>query len=241
MTSNLQKHRALKFALILVISAPCVSIAQTAGEPNPEQFGNDPWVAEVPCRGTEKEQHGFIANREFRLCFSFTENLLQPTPAGTANSSDLHITIYTKKEAQSIMRIGLVRGSPEEHPGLIVETPILCGRETGRFSSSTEFKVPIQVNNDARSGRYPIFVTLISGIQKGEYPVEFKLPILATARSSVSVEKKRNTVVDCWAGKQCSPLELEVKNSVPYKLTISNISISSEDLLEGQAHRRLFP
>lgn len=235
MTSTFHLHRVMKFAIVWLLSAISMVTGQTPREQHPETWPDESWLAEVPCReSSERQGPGFIGDREFRLCFKVTENLLQPALSGATNASDLYITSYTKKGTNNLTRIELVRGSPEEHPGLVIGAPTLYRRATGTLASLTEFKVPIQVNNEARSGRYPIGVTIVSGTDKGEDPVQFNLPILAPASSSVSVDKKHNASIDCWAGSECSALQLEVRNRFPYKLTISNISISSEDLLEDK-------
>jgi len=230
-----RKYVLLVLVVALLVSGYRVGFGQT-GEVHPEEFNDDPWVSEVPCRGDSKrEGRGFIRDREFRLCFKFEENMLQPTAGGGTNYSDLLILSYTSKGQPNLSEITIDRILPEEHPGLIFGEIIPLGPERSSATSSLRvFKVPIQVNDQARSGYYPIAVKITSGAETAERKVDFRLPILAPNSTSISIDNKQRALIDCWAGRDCSPLELEVRNKLPYDIKISNISVSSEDLLENK-------
>jgi len=236
MSFTIHKHHALTLAIILLLLGSPVSFAQHAEEQHPDQF-RDPWVADVYCRGDgEREAIGFIGDREFRLCFKFDEKLLQPTSAGTPSYCDLYITSYTKRGQPNLTEIELVREYPDDHPGLIIEkaTPFGPVRDAGSFSSARDFKVRVQITNQSRSDRYPIAFRIVSNNETASQNGSFRLPILAQGDALISVDKKPRAFIDCWTGSACSPLQLEVRNKLPYKLKISNVSISSEDLLEDR-------
>ena len=232
---RLRKHIPLIFLLALFLSGERVGFAQ-AGEFHPEQFNDDPWVAEVSCRGNVKtEGRGFIRDREFRLCLNFQEKMLQPTLGGGTNLSELYILSYTNKGQPNLSEIQIERVLPEEHPGLLIGEVLPLGPERNSAVSSLRvFKVPIQVNNTAHSDYYPLAVRITSGTETAARRVDFRLPILAPNGPSISLENKQNALIDCWAGSNCSPLELQLKNKLPYNITISNISVSSDDLLENK-------
>jgi len=237
MNSNFRNYYVLAFALTLLVAFVSVSVGKPE-EQHPEELLDDPWTQEVPCRGKpEREGRGSIGDREFRVCFKFDEKLLQPGSEGSPpNPSDLYVTSYTKKGQHNLTNIDLVRVYPEDYPGLIIGTagPIGSERGAGPLSSVMEFKIPIQITSQSRSGRYPIAMTITSGTDVGKQRIDFTLPVLNPENASVSVQKKPQAFIDCWAGSECSALELEVRNRLPYKLTISNISISSEDLLQNK-------
>ena len=218
-------------ALILLVLLAPVAIAQ---EFQIEGLNDDPWVGEVVCRGNpNREARGWIDDREIVLCFQFEESALQPAPAGTTNYIELHVLSYTKKGAGNLTELNIIAVSPEEHPGLIIGKSLPLGPErSSTLSSMRAFKVPIQITQQARSEKYPIAAVIPSSTEAQR--IGFSLPILAPNTPSIEVEKKRGALVDCWAGSNCSPLELAVRNKLPYKITISNISISSEDLLENK-------
>lgn len=237
MNYNFRNYFVPAFALTLLVSLVSVGFGQHPQEQHPEEFLDDPWTQEVPCREKpEREGRGSIGNRELRLCFKFEEKLLQPSSDGTPNPSDLYISSYAKKGENNLSAMDLVRANPEDYPGLIIgkATPIGPERSAGPLSSVRQFKVPIQITTQSRSGRYPIAVTITSGADKADEKINFILPVLNPANPSILVQKKPQALIDCWAGAECSPLELEVRNKLPYKLTLSNISISSEDLLQNK-------
>jgi hypothetical protein len=151
---------------------------------------------------------------------------------GTPNHSDLRIISYAKKGQPNLTKIEVLQLYPEQYPGLIIGdvTPLGPDRSS-TLSSLRGFTVPIQVTNQSRSERYPLAFAITSGTDSSTQNVGFSLPILAPQNPSLVVEKKPHTLVDCWAGSDCSELELEAQNKLPYKITIKNISISSEDLL----------
>lgn len=226
--------RHLIFASTLILlTALRTTFAQ---ELHPDELQDEPWVKEVVCRGDQnRERRGFIGDREFRFCFLFSEDKLQPTLEGTPNYSDLYITSYTKKGQPNLTTIDVVRLFPEEHPGLILGDANPLGPErSSELSSARFFKVHLQVTNQARSGRYPIALKLTSGTETAEQKIDFSLPVLATNNPSIVVKPKRHSVVDCWAGSDCSSLDLEVQNKLPYRIKITNISVSSGDLLQNQ-------
>lgn len=218
-------------ALILLVSLAPVAV--TAQEFQPDALKDEPWVAEVPCRGNEnREAISWIDNRQIRLCFSFEESLLQPAPDGNTNDSQLTIVSYMKKGARNLTDLSIVAESPEDNPGLIIEKAVPGPELSNTLSSMRVFRVRIQVTKQARSKKYPIAAVVTSGAA-GER-IGFKLPILAPETASIEVEKKPGALVDCWAGSDCSRLEVVVRNKLPYKITISNISIDSEDLLHNK-------
>lgn len=226
------KSRHCFNALLLLISLTSVAAAEQ--EFQPEELNDDPWVTEVPCRGNpNKEARGWIGDREVRLCFKFQENMLEPTSAGTTNYSELSIVSYMKKGESNLTDLNIVPVFPEEHPGLIIGKAVALGPErSSNLSSARMFKVPLQVTNQVRSERYPIAAVVTTGT--AEQRISFSLPVLAPDSASIEVVKKAGALVDCWAGSDCSPLEVVVRNKLPYRVTISNISIASEDLLHNK-------
>lgn len=219
-------------ALLLLVSLPSIAFGEQ--EFQLEELNDDAWVAEVPCRGNAStEGRGWIGDREIRLCFKFQENMLQPTSEGGTNYSDLYIVSYMKKGASNLSDINLVPVFPEDHPGLILGKAVAVGPErNSTLSSARLFKASVQVTDQARSKKYPIEAVITSGTTTER--ISFSLPILAPGNASIEVVKKAGALVDCWTGSNCSPLEMVVRNKLPYKVTISNISISSEDLLQNK-------
>ena len=159
--------------------------------------------------------------------------MLQPASDGTENNAEIYIISYTKKGAGNLTDLDIVPVSPEDNPGLIIGKAEPLGPERSSTLSSARFyKVSIQITQQARSKKYPIAAVVTSGTTK--QTIGFKLPILAPDTALIEVEKKPGALVDCWAGSDCSSLEVVVRNKLPYKITISNISISSEDLLHNK-------
>ncbi|HCX31479.1 MAG TPA: hypothetical protein DHU55_17175 [Blastocatellia bacterium] len=112
----------------LFLAQTPMNLAQ--GEKHPDDQQDDPWVADVPCKGNlEREGRGFVNDREFRLCFKFDEKELQPKPGGAPSSADLHIISYTNRTGKNLSAIEINVYHPEEHPGLIIETPVPSGPE----------------------------------------------------------------------------------------------------------------
>ncbi len=224
------RHSFIGALILLVLLAP-VAIAQ---EIQIEGLNDEPWIGEVVCRGNpQRKARGWVDDREIVLCFQFEESALQPAPAGATNYIELHVISYTKKGADNLADLNIIAVSPEEHPGLIIGKAVPLGPErSSTLSSARFFKVPIQITQQARSEKYPIAAVVPARTEAQR--IGFSLPILAPNTPSIEVEKKRGALVDCWAGSNCSPLELVVRNKLPYKITISNISISSEDLLENK-------
>lgn len=233
MKSSLPKHLPLVLLLLLLVFGERASLAQT-NEFHPEQFNDEPWVAEVSCRGNRKtEGQATLHDRQVRLCLNFQEKMLQPTSDGATNSSDLYILSYTNKGQPNLSEIHIDRVLAEEHPGLVIGEVIALGpARDSALSSLRVFKVRIEVNSSARSAYYPITVKIASGADEAK--VDFRLPILAPNSTSIALENKQNALIDCWAGSNCSPLELQLRNKLPYNITVSNISISSDDLLENK-------
>jgi hypothetical protein len=228
-------HQQLLLSLILTL-LPCSAttvFAQRVPELHPDDFTDEPWVEEVTCKGEAKT--GFIGVREFRLCFNFEPNMLQPTSVGTTNTSELTIISYTKKGQGNLSAISIQRVLPEEHPGLAIGTVSPIGPErTSDLSSMRAFKASVQVNNLARSDFYPLTISIEAGTVTGDYPIDLKLPLLAPDSPAIEIKNKQQPLIDCWSGSNCSKLELEARNNSPYRIKILNISVSSDDLLEGK-------
>jgi hypothetical protein len=220
-------------AMLLLVSLASVALGQQ--EFQLEESHEEAWVTEVPCRGNANtEGRGWIGDREIRLCFKFQENMLQPTSEGAPNYSELLIFSYMKKGGSNLSDINLVPLFPQDHPGLILGDAVPAGPErTSALSSMRVFKASVQVTDQARSRKYPITAEVTSGTTTAE-KIDFSLPILAPGNVPIEVVKKAGALVDCWTGSDCSPLEMVVRNKLPYKVTISNISISSEDLLQNK-------
>jgi len=227
------KYRhSFTMSMLLLVSLASIALGQK--EFQPDESTDEPWVAEVPCRGNANtEGRGWLGDREIRLCFKYQENMLQPTSEGATNYSELYIFSYMKKGESNLSDINLVPVFPEDHPGLILSKAVPAGPErSSTLSSMRAFKASVQVTSQARSKKYPITAEVTSGTT-GE-KINFSLPILAPGNASIEVVKKAGALVDCWTGSDCSPLEMVVRNKLPYKVTISNISISSEDLLQNK-------
>lgn len=229
--SRRQLLLSLIFALLPIGAS--VTFAQQVAEHNPEDFNDEPWVAEVVCKADAKT--GFIGDQQFRLCFEFEVNMLQPTSLGMTNSSQLTILSYTKKGQGNLTGINIQRVLSEEHPGLAIGAVTPRGPErVSSLSSMRAFRATIQVNNLARSVYYPLAVVIERGTAVGEYGIDLNLPMLASGSPLVEVKNKQQSSIDCWSGSECSKLELEVRNTSTYKINILNISVSSDDLLESK-------
>jgi hypothetical protein len=214
---------------LLFIVAP-TTFAQQGNERHPETFTDEPWVAEVICK--QEAKPGFIDDREFRLCFKFEVSLLQPTTLGTTNSSELTILSYTKKGQGNLSAITLQQVLPEEHPGLSIGPVTPVGPErTSTLSSMRAFRASVQVNQLARSEFYPLTAVIESGTAVGDFGIDFKLPVLGANSPLIEIKNKQQALIDCWAGSNCSKLELEVRNTSAYNINILKISVTSDDLL----------
>ncbi len=188
-----------------------------------------------PAKISATRKGSLVDGRQFRLCFELSADKLQPASDGSANSSEMYITSYTKKGRPNLTALNIARVLPEVYPGLILGDAVAEGPEQSSGSSSKRvFKVSVGVATQSRSGRYPIEVGMTIGKQTAEQRVGFTLPILVPTNNSVLVKPKNQSLVDCWAGSNCSALELEVQNKLPYKVSIANISIASGDLLDSQ-------
>lgn len=220
-------------ALLLLVSL--TTVARGADEFQIDGLNDDPWVQEVVCRGdANREARGWIGNNEIRLCFQFNEKMLQPTSGGATNYSEMFVITYMKKGASSLTNFNIVPVSPEDNPGLIIGKTEPAGPErSSALSTARAYKVSIEITRDASSKKYPIAAALTT-TGTAEQRINFRLPILAPNTALIEVERKPGAPVDCWAGSDCSPLELVVRNKLPYKITISNISISSDDLLQNK-------
>jgi hypothetical protein len=161
--------------------------------------------------------------------------MLQPTSVGATNPSELRILSYTKKGQGNLTGITIQRLLPDEYPGLSISSVTAAGPErVSELSSMRAFKTNIYVNNLARSALYPLTLKIESGSAVGEYGIELKLPLLAPGTPLLEVKNKQQPSIDCWSGSDCSTLELEARNTSPYKVKALNISVSSDDLLEGK-------
>lgn len=233
MTPALTHKWILRFIFALLLTHTPMILAQE--EKHPDEQQDDPWVADVPCRGTEREGRGYINDHLFILCFKFDEKELQPKAGGSPSSTDLRITSYTNRTNKNLTSIEINVYHAEEHPGLIVEPPVALGpeRTTGGLSSMREFKSHLSISGQARSDRYPLTVKITSPDGSAE-KFDFSLPVLAASADAVSFEKGSQKAVSCWAGSDCTALKFVLLNKLPYKLEIANVSVSSDDLLEDK-------
>lgn len=225
-------HKTFRLSLLLTLLflVATTALAQQGNERHPETFTDEPWVAEVICK--EDARTGFIDDREFRLCFKFEVSLLQPTSLGTSNSSELTILSYTKKGQGNLSAITIQQVLPEEHPGLSIGPVTPVGPErTSTLSSMRAFRASVQVNNLARSEFYPLTAVIEAGTAVGDFGIDFKLPVLGANSPLIEIKNKQQPVIDCWAGHNCSKLELEVRNNSAYKINLLKISVTSDDLL----------
>ncbi len=232
--NNLRHIAFLMLMLGLILTPIPTGVGQNRTEMHPDQQQDDEWVAEVPCKGNEREGVGYIKEQEFHLCLDFKEFELQPKPGVDANWIPLTIVSYTKRTGKNLTEIKLSVDRPEYHPGLTPETVEKVGPEkpVGRLTSKQEFQSKIGIAKDAKSERYPLKAAITSGSDTAT--VSFKLPILAPDPNLVLVQKKSSAVIDCWTGSQCAPLQLQLLNTIPYHLAVTNISITSDDLLEDK-------
>lgn len=222
----------LSLALLL---RPVVAPAQNQSEIHPDDHVEADWVDEVPC-SKESQGLGFIKEHEFRLCFKFNANELQPKPGGITNWPTLHFESYTKRTNKNLTGIDLKVDHDDDHRGLIIEKVEAIGpeRKFGRLSSIQEFSTKIGIRSEAQSDDYPLSLSITSGDETGDRKIEIRLPLLVPAKHSIVVQKSTPTEIDCWAGSKCTDLQLHFENTLPYKLTIANVTINSDDLLEPQ-------
>ncbi|MBA2703431.1 MAG: hypothetical protein H0U60_06235 [Blastocatellia bacterium] len=220
---------SLGLLLVPVTTAP----AQNGNEIHPDEQVEGDWVNDVPC-SKESQGLGFIKGHEFRLCFKFSANELQPKPGGGTSWPTLRFESYTKRTSPNLTGVDLKVDHVEDHPGLIIDKvePIGPERNFGRLSSIQEFVTKIGVRSEAQSDDYPLTLSITSGTETGDRKIEFRLPLLVPDKRPIAVQRSTRTEIDCWAGSKCSDLQLHFQNSLPYKLTITNVTINSDDLLE---------
>lgn len=228
--------RFLKVLSLGLLLAPLtIAPAQNRNEIHPDDHVEADWVDEVPC-SKESQGLGFIKEREFRLCFKFNANELQPKPGGLTNWPTLHFESYTKRTNKNLTSIDLKVDHDDDHRGLIIEKVEAIGpeRKFGTQSSMQEFSTKIGIRSEAQSDDYPLSLSITSGNETGDRKIEIRLPLLVPAKQSIVVQKSTPSEIDCWAGSKCSDLQLHFENTLPYKLTIANVIINSDDLLEPQ-------
>ena len=218
------------FLALTLLSIGATATFAQQNQRHPESFTDEPWVSEVICK--EDAKTGFIDDREFRLCFKFEVSLLQPTSLGKTNSSELTILSYTKKGQGNLSAITLQHVLPEEHPGLSIGPVTPVGPErASTLSSMRAFRATVQVNQLARSEFYPLTAVIEAGTAVGDYGIDFKLPVLGANSPLIEIKNKQQALIDCWAGHNCSKLELEVRNTSAYNINVLKISVTSDDLL----------
>src|SRR6267143_4267423 len=212
----------LSFGLLL-LPVP-ISRAQNGNEIHPDEQVEGDWVNDVPC-SKESQGLGFIKGREFRLCFKFNANELQPKPGGGTNWPTLRFESYTKRGNKNLTGIDLKVDHVEDHPGLIIDKVETVGSERnfGRLSSIQEFSTKIGIRSEAQSDDYPLTLSITAGDETGDRKIDFRLPLLVPTKRSIAVQKSTPTEIDCWAGAKCSDLQLHFENSLPYKLTITKV------------------
>ena len=104
--------------------------AQDRNEIHPDEQKESDWVNDVPCI-KESQGLGFIKGREYRLCFKFSANELQPKPGGGTNWPTLRFESYTKGTNKNLTGIDLKVDHVEDHPGLITDKVEPIGPERG--------------------------------------------------------------------------------------------------------------
>lgn len=233
MTRTPNRHFLKISSCALLLLTLTSAAAQDRNEIHPDEQKESDWVNDVPCI-KESQGLGFIKGREYRLCFKFSANELQPKPGGGTNWPTLRFESYTKGTNKNLTGIDLKVDHVEDHPGLITDKvePIGPERRFGTLSSIQEFVTKIGVRGEARSDDYPLTLTITSGDETGDRKIEFRLPLLVPDKRPIAVERGTRTEIDCWAGSACSNLQLHFQNSLPYRLTITNVTINSDDLLE---------
>jgi hypothetical protein len=233
MTLTSRSISALIFFLgVLLLSGPIIR-AQNGNEEHPEEQ-EDAWLNEVPCN--DPEGMFYINHRRFQLCFTFVPNELQVKPGSGEFWPTIHLDSYTQRTNKNLTDITLYINHPEDHPGLELDKvkaqPEGEEKKFKDLTSIRKFTIRVGIRN-AQSNKYPLSLTLVSDTEAADRSLEFRLPVLATDKHSIAVEKDTTTSeIECWAAKKCSDLELHFVNSLPYRLTITNVTIRSNDLLD---------
>ncbi|HEV2826928.1 MAG TPA: hypothetical protein VGW76_04940 [Pyrinomonadaceae bacterium] len=221
------------FLVISLLAAPIVR-ADNGNEELPEVQQEDAWLNDVPCK--DPEGLFYINHRRFQLCFRFDPSELQVKPGSVEFWPTIHLDSYTQTTNKNLTDISLTVNHPEDHPGLDLDTgKALPEGETQKLTDLTsirKFVIKIGIKN-ARSDKYPLSLSLMSDTDAADRLLEYRLPVLAADKRSVVVERiPPANEIECWAGKKCSDLEIRFTNSLPYKLTITKVTIRSKDLLD---------
>jgi hypothetical protein len=221
------------FLGMLLLAVPIIR-AQNGSEEHPEEQREDAWLNEVPCN--DPEGLFYINHHRFQLCFTFDANELQVKPGSGQYWPTIHLDSYTQRTNKNLTDIAFTINHPEDHPGLDRGTgkaqPEGEAQNFRNLTSIRKFVIQVGIKN-AQSDKYPLSLSLMSDTDAADHAIEFRLPVLAPDKHSIAIERITTTTeIECWAAKKCSDLELHFVNSLPYRLTITNVTIRSNDLLD---------
>jgi hypothetical protein len=195
---------------------------------SPDEVEQPAWFSEVPCKADLLKR--VVINSDVIVCLQYDEKQLQLRPGG--HIADLVITSYTAKGSLNpeIKDVSVL--DPGHFSGLIVGLNSGPRSRSGRLTSQSEYSYDLRIGNDIRPDIYDL--TLTSAQADRTDKVKFKLPFWRAEGEWIDLTRDSQKSLSCWSGNQCSPLKLFLLNKLPYKLTISKVSIISDpaDLLE---------
>jgi hypothetical protein len=227
-----QLSRLIVLFLAALFCTVTAASAQSSKEVHPDDQTEEMWVNDVPCK--ERAKIGVIANRKYRICIEFIPADLRSNPS-RPNYVPISFESYIKRGDPNLSGIVMRVDHADIYPGLVLEDvrESLPNHDSGQCSI-TKFTAKIGIKSDARTDNYPLSLIISSGTETAKGAVEFTLPILGADKASLSVTKASDSEIDCWTGSKCSDLQLHFKNDLPYDLTISDVNITSGDLLEAK-------
>jgi hypothetical protein len=196
------------------------------------------WLGEVPCIADQKPRSALAfdhSQQQIVFCFDFEPSQLYPDANGAARDVDLTITSYTPRSVGNISALTASVESDADHPGVSVEK--LNQEEPPQLNQATQLSkkvYPFRIRiTTAKSVQYYLRLT---GVRNGSFETIFKLPMGASARNWLDVEDDQQ-IVSCWTGSDCSAATLSVNNKIPYGVTVTGVTVTSDpgDLLQETA------
>jgi hypothetical protein len=231
-----QWQRLIVLFLAALFFTVIAASAQSPNELHPDDQTEGAWVNDVPCK--ERAKIGVIGNRKYRICIEYNSADLRSL-SSRPNYVPVSFESYIKRGDPNLIGIVMAVDHADIYPGLVLEDvkESLPNHDSGQCSV-TKFTTKIGIKKDARSDQYPLSLIISAGTETAKGAVEFTLPILGADKASLSVNKTSDGGIDCWTGSPCSDLQLNFKNDLPYDLTISDVNITSGDLLEAKPASR---
>jgi hypothetical protein len=229
------RHIPLFLALTSFLLSPGTALAQKQKlqERSPDEPTNDDgWVseAEVLCKNEGGiSVKAYVDDRDFRLCLKVDLKQLRPRSDGQPNATPFTILSFTKRTGRNLDKVeGLATQDPGNYPGLSIDPPQVAGGEEkiGQWNSVREFGSKLHVEKVAKSYPYSIAGTITCG--DAQTKVSFDLPIASGEEGALEVRNSQQSM-DCWTGSDCSPLKLNMRNRLPYRLQNGQVTVSKSE------------